>query len=560
MKVSGEQRINRLRLGTGLVMFGYITAHLVNLSLGLISIRAMNAMLVVVIAFWGSLPVQAVLLASIVSHFGLALRALWRRRTLRLPPMEAAQMLLGFMIPFMLALHVAKTRVAETGFGAHIDYTWELLQFWVLDPVAGVEQVTLLLVAWTHACIGIHFNLKLRRWYPSASTALLIAAYTVPLLALIGFARSGYTVWHFAQNPAWIARLKAETGLKPAITARLLDIAFLLRMTVLGAIIATIVARLVRKLLMRRRGLIRLTYSNGRSVRVLRGTSVLEASRDAAVPHVSICGGRGRCSTCRTRIAGDPDRLPEASDSELSVLSRMKLPANVRLACQLRPQCDLVVTPLLAAAGARRAMDGDLESGSEREITVLFCDLRGFTTLSEHRLPFDVVFLLNSYFAEMGRAIEGAGGRIDKFIGDGIMALFGVDSDAHTAARQALAAAAAMSRAMDRLNRTLAHELAEPLRIGIGLHAGTVVLGEMGHGAVMPLTAIGDCVNTASRLESLTKEHGVELIVSHDVERLSGIDLSEWPLRDVTVRGRDDRLPIRAIPRAQALYHTYERA
>jgi adenylate cyclase len=510
-------------------------------------------MLVVVIAFWGNIAVQVVLLASILTHFGLALRALWRRRTLRLPPAEATQIGLGFLIPFMLALHVAKTRIAETGFGAHIDYTWELLQFWVLDPVAGAEQALLLIVAWTHACIGIHFNLKLRRWYPSARYLLLIAAYTVPLLALIGFARAGYTVSQLAHDPAWIARMKAGTGLKPAITAQLLHIAFLLRVGVIGAIVAVLVARYVRKLLGRRHGLIRLTYSNGRSVRVLRGTSVLEASRDAAVPHVSVCGGRGRCSTCRTRIAGDPEQLPEASDSEQSVLTRMNLPPNVRLACQLRPQCDLVVTPLLAATGARRAMNGEIESGSEREIVVMFCDLRGFTTLSEHRLPFDVVFLLNSYFAEMGQAIEGAGGRLDKFIGDGVMALFGINTDAATAARQALAAAVAMSRRIDRLNMTLEHDLMQPLRIGIGLHVGTVVLGEMGHGAVMPLTAIGDCVNTASRLESLSKDYGVELVVSRDVERLSGLDLSDWPLHDAAVRGREEHMPVRAVARAQAL-------
>jgi adenylate cyclase len=212
-----------------------------------------------------------------------------------------------------------------------------------------------------------------------------------------------------------------------------------------------------------------------------------------------------------------------------------------------------LVTPLLAAGGARRAMDGTLHSGSEREIAVLFCDLRGFTAISEHRLPFDIVFLLNSYFAEMGQAIEGAGGRLDKFIGDGIMALFGIDTDPATAARQALAAAAAMSRGIDRLNETLAPELPQPLHIGIGLHAGTVVLGEIGHGTLMPLTAIGDCVNTASRLESLSKDYGVELVVSCDVERLSGADLSAWPLHDAVMRGRGGHLPVRAVKRARAL-------
>jgi adenylate cyclase len=187
--------------------------------------------------------------------------------------------------------------------------------------------------------------------------------------------------------------------------------------------------------------------------------------------------------------------------------------------------------------------------GAERSIVVLFCDLRNFTGLSEHRLPFDTVFLLNQYFAEMGKAIESTGGHIDKFIGDGIMALFGIDSDPRRASRQALAAAARMSRRIDRLNDMFAHELSEPLAIGIGIHAGTVVLGEMGWGKSMTLTAIGDCVNTASRLDSLSKDYGVELVVSGDVERWSELDLTQWRSDDITIRGRTGTLDIRIIPR-----------
>src|SRR5208283_2937786 len=102
------------------------------------------------------------------------------------------------------------------------------------------------------------------------------------------------------------------------------------------------------------------------------------------------------------------------------------------LACQLRPHGAVDVTPLLppfavAADGRRRV---DFAQGSEREVAILFADIRGFTALSEGRLPFDVVFILNRYFAAMGRAVETAGGRVDKFIGDGVMALFGIESGA----------------------------------------------------------------------------------------------------------------------------------
>ena len=159
---------------------------------------------------------------------------------------------------------------------------------------------------------------------------------------------------------------------------------------------------------------------------------------------------------------------------------------------------------------ARRRVD--FAQGSEREIAILFADIRGFTALAEGRLPYDVVFMLNRYFAAMGRAVEAAGGRVDKFIGDGVMALFGDRAMPRPAAAQALAAARLMSLRLDELNVALRAELAEPLRIGIGIHAGPVIVGEMGYGGATTITAIGDAVNTASRLESLTKEFGVQLM------------------------------------------------
>ena len=115
----------------------------------------------------------------------------------------------------------------------------------------------------------------------------------------------------------------------------------------------------------------------------------------------------------------------------------------MRLACQIRPSGDLTVTPLMPAdAGLRAVMSAmDPRSGVEREVAVLFADLRGFTRFSEGRLPYDTVFVLNRYFATMGSAIENAGGRVDKFIGDGIMALFGLERGPERAARTALAAA-----------------------------------------------------------------------------------------------------------------------
>ena len=214
-----------------------------------------------------------------------------------------------------------------------------------------------------------------------------------------------------------------------------------------------------------------------------------------------------------------------------------------------------MVTPLLppfarAADGRRRV---DLAQGSEQEIAILFVDIRGFTALSAGRLPYDVVFVLNRYFEAIGFAVESAGGRVDKFIGDGVMALFGIERGAQAGCREALAAARLMSERLPELNASLRAELDRPLRIGIGIHCGPAIVGEMGYGNAASITAIGDAVNTASRLESLTKNFACELVVSDETVSRAGLDLSGSPLHEIEIRGKREMLAVRIVKRAAEL-------
>jgi len=168
----------------------------------------------------------------------------------------------------------------------------------------------------------------------------------------------------------------------------------------------------------------------------------------------------------------------------------------------------------------------------------MFCDLRGFTGLTEQRLPFDTVFLLNRYFEVVGHAVEESGGYVDKFIGDGALALFGLNKNPERASKEAIGAALQIRRGVATLNKAYASELDRPLQIAISLHTGPAIVGEMGYGQATSLTAVGDTLNVASRLEGLAKELDAELVISDELARQAGMDLAEYERQTLTMRGR----------------------
>ncbi|HEY7687192.1 MAG TPA: adenylate/guanylate cyclase domain-containing protein [Dongiaceae bacterium] len=553
--VSAAHWVNRVRLATGLVLFTYATTHFLNHSLGLISLDAMDAGRDWFGALWFNPVGLTFLYGSLAIHLALAFWSIYRRRSLRMPLWEAAQLLLGLLIPPLLAIHVIGSRGAYQLYGTDHNYIYELLILWVFSPTSGMQLALVLVILWTHGCIGLHFWLRLKSWYPRAVPYLYALALLIPVAALLGFVSGGQEVAQLAEDPDWLEGAVTVIGFPDdAGVAVLYAIQRWFLAAYFVCLLTVLIARLVRRRLISRRAVV-ITYPDGQKVEVQAGTTILDASRIAGIPHASVCGGRGRCSTCRVRISTGAEHLPAATDAERKVLDRVGAAPNVRLACQTRPTGPVSIVPLLPATASPRdaqARPGYLQ-GHEEEIAILFADLRAFTRIAEHKLPYDVVFLLNRYFRAMGLAVENTGGRLDKFIGDGVMALFGINANPAEGCRQALAAAKAMAENLREINLTLQHDLTEPLRIGIGIHAGAAIVGEMGHGHATSITAIGDAVNTASRLETLTKEYHCQLVVSETVARHAGLDTAGHERHEIEIRGRREALAIYAFRDAESL-------
>jgi len=547
--------VRQTRLWLGLVLFTYLTSHFLNHALGLISIDAMLAGREWFVLLWRSHLGTLALYTALVGHLSLAYWSLYRRRTLRMPGWEALQLSLGLTIPLLLVWHVVGTRLAHEVAGTRDTYTLVVLSLWKLDPVAGMRQATALVIAWLHGGVGLHFWLRLRPWYPRYARAMYSGFLLLPVLALLGFAEAGREITRRAEDPAFVPRVLADAQLpSPAQRVVLGRVSRSVFWGHLGVIALVLAARDARERVRRRQG-VRVTYPGGREVLVPAGFTILEASRFGGIPHASVCGGRGRCSTCRVRVIRGAEHLPAATMEELRVLGRVGAPAHVRLACQVRPRRDLTVVPLVpASAGPGDAVGvGDHREGREVTIAVLFADLRGFTRLAERKLPYDVVFILNRYFEAVGGAISDVGGIVNQFTGDGVMALFGVDSGPEEGSRQAVRAAAAMVARVHELSRTLADDLATPLRLGIGIHTGAAVVGRMGYATTTYLTAVGDTVHVAARLEALTKEYACDLVLSEEVAARAGLDVSDHARHELTVRNRDAPLAIFVVPSAGRL-------
>ncbi|HYF50664.1 MAG TPA: adenylate/guanylate cyclase domain-containing protein [Planctomycetota bacterium] len=274
--------------------------------------------------------------------------------------------------------------------------------------------------------------------------------------------------------------------------------------------------------------------------------TLLSATLAAGIPHIHACGGRARCSTCRVQVTKGLEHCHVRGPEEQTMAERLHFAPEVRLACQTRVNGDVTIRRMaldhadevvLAQNAGGTAI---APIGEEKRIAILFSDIRGFTTFSEHLPPYDVIHVLNRYFFEMAKPIEANGGCIDNYMGDGLMALFGMDNAPDPSLR-AVKAGLGMLAALEGLKPYLQSLYGTTFRIGIGVHIGEVVVGTIGQAGKSHnkrTTAIGDAVNFASRIEGENKAAGTNFLISEAVYKEVNKSIQTGKTVRVNIKGK----------------------
>jgi adenylate cyclase len=540
----------RVRHVTGLILFSFVTTHFLNHACGLLRLDAMEAARHVLLWPWRTVIGQGLLYGSFAIHCGLGLYALNRRRHFRMPIIERWQLLLGLSIPPLFAAHAINVRLGTLLFGLPDSYPQVLTNLWFLasDPGARLaQQFLLLLILWTHGCLGLAMWLRAKPWYPRWAPILAVAITLLPVLAVVGIAEAG---WQAVDAAAAEPQLFREYALAGTSTgARLTDLEDW-AMLLYGALVLGVLAlRALRQRWERRERPVVVTYPGGRMVTVPHGFSVLEASRWAGIDHASICGGRGRCSTCRVLVTAGLESLPQASALERATLERIDAPRRVRLACQLRPDRALAVIPLLTTDDTHPHVA--IAASDEREIAVIFVDLRDSTRLADGRLPYDALYIVDRYVAAVSHAVEAHGGQVTSVAGDGITAFFGADCAPVEACQRALRAIEALWRALDVLGQEILAEFRHALRFGVGCHVGLAVIGKLSHQHTMQF--LGEVGNIAARLEGMTKEFDCVAVLSRDVVERVGLNIPMPRTQRVRIRSMTAHVETIAVRSAETL-------
>jgi adenylate cyclase len=452
-----------LRFASGIVLFTYLTGHLVNHALGLVSLAAAEVGLDYASALWQSPAGTFLLYGSALTHMGLALDAVYQRRTLRMPFRDLLRITLGLNLPVLLIAHAASTRLAMEFYGYNPFYADVVNDLWAKGSQG--RQFAILAPGWIHGCLGLQAAFGRRGWWRAAMPVLFGVFLVLPILSALGFVEMHREIARFApplHNGDGLAA--ANVAAIAAWRDRAVDI-------YLALVALVFAARIVRWLVERQRGaLVDISFPS-RAVRVPRGWSVLEASRANLIPHPSACGGRARCSTCRVRVNEGLDDCPPAVGDEAATLARISAEDDVRLACQLRPTAPISVTPLLGVAGAPVSA-----VAREEACALLFVDLIGREELARSLLPQDLQWVLTGLYRAVDQAVRAAGGTLLHAGQEHASAVFPAGRDPARACGRALAAVRALQEAVQRIGQGLDDHWKAALHVAISAHVGPALV------------------------------------------------------------------------------------
>ena len=551
--------IRQLRICSGSLLFFYALTHLLNHSINVISIEAADFVRENYFhLIWKNPIAYFFLYASLLIHIILGFYSILTRKSFKITGREWVQILFPVLALLVLLQHIAGGFIL-TQFDVDIKYSllYAILSSKPDELVAGAVLFSLMVIfIWVHGVIGIHGLLKFNfKHYPKYMFGFKFIYWFVPIGAVLGFI-SGLRETSVLAS---IENLKGNENFIMFFLGAIPQEAF----AYLGPVeplvmnnypifvLAVLVIAVLNVLRAKYFGRVKISYPGGNEFSVPKGTTVLEASRLAGIPHVSVCGGKGRCTTCRVKVTSGLSNVPQPNAHEARVISKLGFDNDVRLACQLKPSKNVSIIPLLSPETTEiKSRDPIGLSGKEKETVVVFVDLRDFTKLSESKLPYDVVYILNKYYSVCGEIIERNKGRLDKFIGDGIMAIFDGSNELNTNCKNSMRAAIEMSNGIKDLNNQMKSDFSEELRFGIGIHAGNAIVGMMGYGNTVSETVVGDNVNIASRLEELNKKFGTELVVSKDVIDSAKINSKQFNSEKIKIRGREKELEIFSLKKA----------
>jgi adenylate cyclase len=290
---------------------------------------------------------------------------------------------------------------------------------------------------------------------------------------------------------------------------------------------------------------IRLTFlPDARDVEASSGETILQTALRAGIKLTHAYGSNARCSTCRTAILEGLENCSPRTEAEEKIASHLQFKPRIRLACQTCVTGHATVRRLVLddedeeLAEESMADESVEAAGEERQVAILFADIRGFTAFAERLLPYDVIHALNRYYFQIGRIVHRHGGVIDNYMGDGILSVFGLEETERVVSR-ALQSGLEMLQAVEAMKPYFESIHGRSFDIGIGLHYGAVVVGSIGWGMGKRRTIVGDAVNFASRVEAANKNAGTNFLISEDAYRQAGHEVEvnqcpPWEIRGKT--------------------------